>query len=534
MFLTLLKKELLELNKFYFFNSKTGKWRSSGGTIGMILLFALVFLSLGASVYALCVSILTATHAAHLDWVYFSMMGAIALLAGSFGGIFVAYPALYNAKDTELLLSLPLKPSAILGSRMVGIFISFLPYELIVWVPTLIAFCQTGTQTSISILFSVLLFFVMGAIILAITCFFGWIVALIANHLKNKSIITVIFSFAFICLYYVVYFKLNSYIQLLTLYIRNVAIYLENTLVPLAYLGKGCLGDTKGFLCILGIALVVFSITWILLAKSFIKTNTTSGNIKKGIFKQSSIKTSSVSTALLRKELKRFWSSPAYIMNGGLGLLVELGLVVFVLIKLNWYREYLGYFLNLYPEVAIYFTGALAIGISFISGINMITAPSVSLEGKYIWVLQSLPISPWKPLLAKQELHFILNIVPALLCVIVLGFATQLPIIDLILAAIYVTCFILFSGAVGLFFNLRHPNMHWTNETVPIKQGVSTLLNMIVNWALVFAFGIIYFLVAESMPATVLLGLYSVLLIGCTVLLNKWIKGKGAKIFSEL
>ena len=43
MFKALLKKQLLEVNQFYFKDRKTGKNRSVKGTVGYVLLFSLVF-----------------------------------------------------------------------------------------------------------------------------------------------------------------------------------------------------------------------------------------------------------------------------------------------------------------------------------------------------------------------------------------------------------------------------------------------------------------------------------------------------------
>ena len=48
-----------------------------------------------------------------------------------------------------------------------------------------------------------------------------------------------------------------------------------------------------------------------------------------------------------------------------------------------------------------------------IASINDISAPSVSLEGKTLWLVQALPVSPWQVLKAKLKLHLILTLPPA-------------------------------------------------------------------------------------------------------------------------
>ena len=44
---------------------------------------------------------------------------------------------------------------------------------------------------------------------------------------------------------------------------------------------------------------------------------------------------------------------------------------------------------------------------------NLLTPPSVSLEGKTLWLLQSLPVTPWQALRAKLDLHLACTLPPA-------------------------------------------------------------------------------------------------------------------------
>ncbi len=51
-----------------------------------------------------------------------------------------------------------------------------------------------------------------------------------------------------------------------------------------------------------------------------------------------------------------------------------------------------------------------------IAAMNFITAPSVSLEGGTLWLLQSLPVTPQQVLQAKVELQLLLTLPAAWLC----------------------------------------------------------------------------------------------------------------------
>ena len=50
------------------------------------------------------------------------------------------------------------------------------------------------------------------------------------------------------------------------------------------------------------------------------------------------------------------------------------------------------------------------------AAMNFITAPSVSLEGDTLWLLQSLPVTPQQVLRAKVELQLLLTLPGAWFC----------------------------------------------------------------------------------------------------------------------
>lgn len=47
-------------------------------------------------------------HEAGLDWLYFTLFALVGVLMGVFGSVFNTFSGLYQAKDNDLLLSLPI------------------------------------------------------------------------------------------------------------------------------------------------------------------------------------------------------------------------------------------------------------------------------------------------------------------------------------------------------------------------------------------------------------------------------------------
>ena len=158
MFWVLLKKQLLQLNQFYFYNPKTGKRRNPAGIIGMVFLFLLVFLSIGMAIFGLSTTLLIGIAKAKVYWLFFAMMGLVSIFIGVLGGGYTAYPTLYNAKDNDLMISFPISISSLILVRTVSVYIMTILYSAFIWLPAILAFWVTcGVPSVLSVIYSLLL-----------------------------------------------------------------------------------------------------------------------------------------------------------------------------------------------------------------------------------------------------------------------------------------------------------------------------------------------------------------------------------------
>ena len=204
---TLIKKQFMELFKSYFISRKTGKGRSKAGVIGFFALFAVLMLYIFGVFFVMCWGLGTAFFPAGKDWLYFTMLAIVAVMLGTFGSVFNTYAGMYLAKDNDLLISMPIPPRTILLSRLVGVYGLALLYSGVVWLPALLCHWIFGSATVLSVVFGVLLLFLIAAIVSALTCLLGWLVALLAGKLKNRSFVIVLLSLVFLGAYYFICFR---------------------------------------------------------------------------------------------------------------------------------------------------------------------------------------------------------------------------------------------------------------------------------------------------------------------------------------
>ena len=529
----LVRKQLLELNTFYFQN-KSGKRRSKLGTAGFIAAMIALFLVLAGTFGVLSFMFADGFVSAGFSWLFFSMMGMISIFLSSIINMFTANTELFSAQDNELLLSMPIPPMKLLLARMIGLYLWGLLFELITFAPPIIIYWIVKTPATGDILYPIAVFFVNSFVILSLSCIFGWIVALIASRLRNKSVITVLLALALIAVYYVGYFRLNSLLVSAVEHIDELSSAVRGWLYPFYHMGLAAAGKPVSLLLWLLMAAVLTALVCLVLSRSFIRIVTQNRGEKKAVYTEKAAKVESVSTALLKRELKRFTSSATYMLNMGLGLILLPVIGIVLLIRAGSILPLLDTVFGSFPQYAGLLTAAIAavgcLGLSM----SCITAPSVSLEGKTMWLVRSLPLRTLDVLNAKLKMQIYLCTVPAAIFIVTVGIALRQSIAEIALGFLFAEVFIILNAVLGLVLNLKKPNLTWTNETAPIKQGASVAITLFGCWVLTLAFGAGAYFTRDAMSTALYMALVIVVFAAASAVLYAWIRKKGTKIFEEL
>lgn len=529
---TLLKKQLQESLSRLTVDYRTGKRRDPTRLVllGVLLFFA--FCSLGGSFVTVFGMLCKPLTDAGYGWLYFALAILLTLFLGIVGSVFNTYSTVYKAKDNDFLLSMPVKPSAVLTARLMGVFLWTLVYEAIVFVPALgIYWITVRRPSAVTVVCDVLLLPILGFAALALSCLLGWVVAKISVHVHGgKSGVQVALSLAAIALYYVLY---NRAFEGLKAIINNVAVIGEKFRAGgvLYVLGRAGEGDVLAFLATAAVIGVVTAAVWTLLSRSFLKlTATANGGEAKRKTKTKAEKTRGADGALLMKERKRLTASANYMLNCALGTVLLPAAGVALLVK----GQVLLDFVAKEPQMAPYVPAVIVAALCLLSCMNDTTAPSVSLEGETIWLVQTMPVHAWQVLRAKLRLHLILTEIPLAFCGVCAAVVLKLTVPQALFAILVPAIFAAFMGCLGLAINLKSPNLHWTNEVVPVKQSVGVLIAMLGGWGLVIALVGVYALLSLLLPSLAALALIGVLLTAATVLLRRWLKTRGAAIFDYL
>lgn len=530
---TLIKKQLSELFQSYTIDKKTGKARSRGDLARYIVLMVLVFGGTGFAFFCVACGMGAATLDHGCNWLYFSLAGLLSIALGVFGSVFNTYASLYLPKDNELLLALPIPPHKLLTARASGVYITGLMYSAWLWIPAIIGYWVMEPVTALNVLFSILLTFIIPLFVTVLSCLLGWVVALIVSKTKGKNFLVVFISLLFIVLYFVTYSKVSASLQNVAEHVDTLQSTFSSRLQYVYLLGSAAEGNVGSMILVTVITLALLVLCLYVMSRTLMKFASVSSP-GKAVGKADSIQQSSAGRALLKREFKHFLSIPAWMLNGGLGLLFSPVLAVVVLLKRG---DMLGLFAEVEknaPNLQAAIPVLLFAALGAIVCTTLITPASVSLEGRNLWILQSLPVEAADVLKAKVKADVLLNVFPASLSAVIICVALRFKLLPSLLLLCALLLINILSSNFGLILNLIKPNLTWTDPVVVIKQGMPVLLSLFGGWLfclLLAGIGIVLSLIAGSTFAfIVIIAILAVL----TVISRRWLVNKGTKIFAEL
>lgn len=535
----LLKKQFSELLYSYMKRGVAKPDAKGNNNKGKLILFAVLMLYVvGVFVvifYKAMKELCPTLCAFGLQWLYFSLAGMLATALAIIGSIFLVQYQLYEAKDNDLLLSMPIPTSYIMFTRLFALYVQNFLFEALVFAPAIVVYVQCGQMhMTAAIINCVLLLLLMPLFSLALTCVLGWLVALLSSRMRHRNLAVIVFSLAFIGGYFYVYSQYSVFLKKILENSEIIGQKVKTLFYPFYELGRAGTGRVDALVFFTLITAAVSVLVFLLLKANFVKLATAKPNEKKAVYKEKTARASSADMALLKREALHFFKSPVYFLNGALGSMAML----LGSIAIFWKRNGLLSFLPaLFPEEPAYAGVAelvIALIVCFACAMNTITAPSISLEGKSIWIAQSLPIPTEKVLWAKLRLHLLISAPTALLVAGV--FAMLLGSTGKMLALMLLTpvLFVLLTGLIGLVCNLKMPNLKWNNEAYAIKQSFSVIATLLVTIALLGGMILAIRFLLDPLTAYDLLLIFDAVMVAVSLVLCQWIRTRGTKIFSTL
>ena len=456
-------------------------------------------------------------------------------------GVYKSQGILFEAKDNDLLFALPISKPKIFFTRIFKLISFQFLYNLLFMLPAMVVYAMHERTDVYFYIVSLVMLVLLPIIPTIIACIIGYAVKGITSKFKAKNIVQVILTSAMLLLIFYASFNMQGVIANIVQNADNINDVITKIYYPAGlYINLIQNFNVVDLLILFAIniipAVLFVYIASILYFKITSKLGEKSSHIRKSNWEKSkTLKAKSQLSALIGKELKRFFSSPIFMINAGFGMVLILA--VTIAMSMN------------FDGMITAMTGGEDIGISadeikammpkifycfivFASCMTSMTSSMISLEGKSFNITKSLPVSPKKILLAKVLTSNMLSIPVILLCDIIFFAVFKVAIIDMVFILLASIIMPTFTALVGLLMNLKYPKMDATSDTEVVKQSVSSMASVFIGMIVAML------LIAVSIMGGDNLNLYICLelLVFSIIIFALWqvLKKYGVKRFKEI
>lgn len=477
-------------------------------------------------------SILKPFYEIGLGWLYFAVLAVIVFAICLFSTIFTAQAQLFRARDNERLLAMPIRSRDILISRLLLILTAEYLFEAVISLPALALWLAGGYASPLCIVFYVLGFILLPPLAASISLLLAWFLAAVTARLRHKNIVTLLLSVVFLLAYFFAYSNLQNYLGQLLSKGTEIAAAFQKAMPPFYAFGVGIAqGNVVKFAIFVLWVILVFGFVFALLSANYPKILTTNRGSATVLYREKRAKAQGICLALVKKEIGHFWSNPNIVLNSSLGSVLMLIGAVLILIK----KEAILAILSQLPFGGLSAAGLIAALLLFIASLNNLAASLISLEGKQLWIVKSIPVPGKIVLLAKIYTHLLLTSLPCLVASVAAAMVFAATFMEWLLIIILPQTLIVLLACGGLMANLLFPKLDWLNEIQVVKQGVSAMISIFGAMGLAIGLAVLYvFAFSNIMSINSYLWLTAAIFTAVSALFSLWLAKAGLRRFEEL
>ena len=413
--------------------------------------------------------------------------------------IFAAGSAIFNPATYEREIVLPVHPASIVISRIAGLYLINIILMLIIFLPACILFSSASAWILgiTGILFTPL-------IPMAVSLALGAFVSAIASHVKHKSAISSALSIILSIAVFIFIFLRKSDTMLvedIAGIFSGISAQICQWYPPAAWFASGDLLFTALFAVVSFAVCALF--VWIASRKFAPICSAMNTHYAKKNYQMTNLSSSTQLKSLYKMELKRYFSSSAYVTNTIVSYIMAVIIAVILCVLGS------DTIADLTGSDTLFKLGAFAIALFAV--LSPVSQSAISIEGKHWWIKQTLPVPAKKIMQAKLLVNYTVSLPFILAASVIYCFAAEADAGILFGSILIPLVCALFSGVLGLYENLKHPNLSWDMEINAVKRGPAITRTMLFGALAVVALYVIS--VFAGIAAGAVIGLVALLVV---------------------
>lgn len=440
------------------------------------------------------------------EWIPISLVMGTAMFLCFIGSVFTAQQQIYESKDNQMLISMPIKPGQILLSRIFAIAIFNMIYALPFFTGSAIGYCiysvSIGPIQLIPLLILLISYVSMIVFITMLTSLLAWGLSIIMSKITNKTLISTVLYMVFFAIYFYAVFNLDNLGEAIEKNADKLSSGIMTFARPIYYMGASVVEQNILFVAAFLVSLLIPAfLMYIVIKKSFFKILLHENKSKNKMLKHSDkdFNSHSAFIALLQKEIARFLRTPMYFLSYGTSIFFVAMMLAYLFIKKDKFEDVV----ELLSIYGVSSTKALPAIFSmllyqFVSSGAVLTSASINMEGKNIWIIKSLPIKTIDIMLAKGLVPVIILLpifeVESLLLIFLFKISGSAMILLLLMPIFTMIFFSMF----GLYINLNHFKLDWLSENEAFKRAGGPTIASFSSMGSTVLFVILYLLIFSN------------------------------------
>ncbi len=455
------------------YNLFGSKPKSMGKIRGTIIAFVCIFLYLAGflsfSYYGIATSY-AAVGQAQFVVSYGSLISAFFILLTCISGF---VNVMYRSKDSEMLLAMPVGQFTIVASKFCAMLVMAYFIQLFCLLPAIVIYFVVAGISVVKVIVAIFGFLLLPILPVALSLLLSALFTLIISKSKRKNLMSILGLFAFLVVFLVLYYVLGIFtpsasgvtvgpgVIAITKYFINSTWFAE-TISGVSYLS---------ILYIILDSLVGLAVALWFANVTFLPLYSASKNMS-GVTKRVKIESKSQLSTLIKKESKKYFSTPMWVFNSSVGLiLLSIGAIVVAFLNVD-----ITSLMTSFGEPVIVLIASFAFCAA--SSMSNTTCVSISLEGSKLELLRSMPVSAGKLYLSKIIFNIILVLPFITFSTLLLGIVYKISFLGIVLVLLMPILFLVLTSIFGLWVNLKLPKLDAANDTVVIKQSLSSVLGI--------------------------------------------------------
>ena len=441
---------------------------------------------------------------------------------------------LFESADTDQLFAYPLSKLTVIAGKISGLIVQNWLVTFVFWAPAVAVYAYVTHPGPLFYPFALITWLIIPGIPLFVLGLISYIVGLLASGPRLRRLLSVGLTLALLV---GVGFGIKAAVVRLTATADlsgDLFSLLQHFYPPVGYATRAL---AQGSWSALGLAVVwnagPFLVVAVLIAGSYSWIRSRMTTVERVTSGRVTYTSTTAARALFGKEWGRLLGSPMYLLNSLIGGAL---LILFAFLMGRTTGSNAVNLRQILTDAGLSMTVVVLLFDLFFLAITNTTAPSISLEGKNLWIIQSLPVGAATILRAKW-------LVQACAVVPVILVAGGITVFTVGIgwggfAAVVVPCvlFTLTGAGVGLIFNLHFYRFDFYNDQQVVKNSASVILTMgtMVVVVCVAVFG--YWLAGRlvSVNFWTYWTVWVVILAAAAVAAYRFVMTRGAVLFAQI